>query len=225
MGCVAVLIGEEMTQIFLRTLCAVSSLSLILSSQVWADGSSERVLHRKTIPGDRELVVTQGPLVAATALAGIYAPPHGHQFSGMFSLAVELHSPPAPPLCLWSQLRVCEREAEYDEYEVLDLLVLPERLVLATGEAGSSIRLTEIRIASSTRGASLTGLPPWSLLGASIPNRPGRLGATLRFNDKQSRIEVEVTDHLQHTKQHTSFEQKPDAWEFVSVKQWQEDVP
>lgn len=200
-------------------------LSAVLSpNQMHAQPLGEKVLFRKALSDGRELVVIQEPMLPTPAMKDLMSADKLRQLSGFFSLAVEVRSTETP-LRLWSQLKGMERDSQYNEFQVLDLLVLPNRLIMTLSGSGSSISVIEIfRLSGPSRFTSLQG-HDWSLIAVAGPFRPGRLGAKLSYNEEQKRIDVEVTDFLDQTKQHTLFEQKGDEWEFVRVKRWEEKIP
>jgi hypothetical protein len=184
----------------------------------------EKVLYRKTLAEGRELVVVQESLVLVTRFKGLLSEHLRGQTAAFCSISVELRSGGQPPLRLWSQLCRLERETEYNEFEVLDLLLLPDRVVVALAGQGSSIDIVEIAFGGPNRLNYLRGAD-WSSIPVSLPTRPGRLRTKLEYNEKEKRIEFQVTDSLEELKQHTLFYQKGNEWEFVPVKRWEEKVP
>lgn len=207
-----------------RMLLVALSAMVMLNSAV-AEPASEKVLYREPLSGDRELVVIQGPMVPTSELAGLLSADVADRTLGYFNIDVELRPKSMPPLRLLSHRYSVNYDSEYEEYSVLDLLILPNRLVMVMGRSLSSIAILEVVLdGSPSRVSGLQGAD-WSLLAAAIPTPPGRLSAKLTYNENKERIEVQVTDFLQDTKQHTQFVQKGNEWEFEPVKQWQEKVP
>src|SRR5688500_18029353 len=72
----------------------------------------EKVLHRKPLSDERELVVVQEPMVPASALKDLIASPAIDKMAGFTSLNLMLHSRSNPPLRLW-----CFRYPLYPERE------------------------------------------------------------------------------------------------------------
>lgn len=185
-----------------------------------------RVLYTKALSDGRDLVVTEDPMVPVSVLKGLISPTLTDNpvepIVGFTCINLELRSQSHAPLRLASQKYPLYSASEYDEYGVLDLLVLQDRIVLATVYPGSVLGMMEVGTPGQMRDAGLAG---WSLLGASIPAVSGRLGATLAYDEKNQRIEVEVTDTLQGVRQHTQFRQTHSEWRFVLSKQWSEKFP
>jgi len=206
-------------------LCAVFN-----AAQATTQPSTEIVMYQQELGEGRKLVVTKEPVVLASALKDLLPPSIVDRANsaptGFFSINVELRFASGQSLRLWSDHRAIHRErpTEYGEYQVLDVVVMPNRILLAMATVGSQIYLHEISVYGRTQSYGLPGLD-WNLLAAAIPAPPGRLSAKWSYDERQKLVQIEVVDFLQETKQHTFFEQKGDAWEFVRVKQWQETVP
>lgn len=192
-----------------------------------AQPDAEKVLYRKPLSDGRELVVVQEPVVPASALKDLIASPAFDKMLGYTCLDVMLRSPSNPPLRLWCRRYPLYPGREREEFQVLDLGVKRDLIVLAMAGPGSDIFLARIGFAGWSAPDAIAGLPgaDWSLLGAAIPTKPGRLSAKIAFDESETQVSVEVTDFLQDTKQHTSFSQTKGEWKFVRVKQWQEKVP
>ncbi len=189
------------------------------------DSVSGTVIHRAVIEGDRELLVVKGRAVPSSRLHGLVSQDVTDPTSGFFNLSVVLRSTSTDSLILWSDSSPLHLDSDYEEVGVLDLLVLSNRLVVTFSGPFSSIGVIEIGLYGPDRFTSLRGID-WSLLGAALPvSPPGRLHAKLSYNEEEKRVQVEVTDSLQGTEQHTLFEQKGGQWEFVRVNQWQQPVP
>jgi hypothetical protein len=191
-----------------------------------AQPAAEKVLHRKPLSDGRELVVVLEPMVPASALKGLFTSPATDKLLGLTTLNLVLHSPSNPPLRLWCRKCPLYFEREDEQFQVLDLVVKPDLIVMAMVGPGSQIFVVKVGLFQRGPDAieTLRGAD-WSLLAAAIPTRPGRLSAKISFDETGKQVGVEVTDFLQDTKQRTVFAQKAGEWQFVRVKQWQEKVP
>ena|SRR5581483_366942 len=212
------------------SLCKRISLILILAAMgldVRAQG--EQTLYRKSMSDGREVVVMKSATMPVAALGDLLSPDPVNRRShlaavGFLSLSIEVHVPTKAPLVMWSLMFPLYSATADTEFGVLDLLVLPGRVVAAIASPDATIDVYDIPFGRVAQGAGLPAYE-WSLLGAAIPAAPGRLGTKLNYNEGDKCIEAEVTDYLQNTKQHTLFRQKTDKWEFVQVKRWQETLP
>jgi hypothetical protein len=207
-----------------------ASVTLAQTGPALTPPPAERIKYRKPLPGGRELVVVQQPVLQASVMNGLLSKAIHRRTSGLYCVDLELRSPANPPLRVWSRQYVVERPWDDDAFHVLDMLVLSDRVVLV--EATIDIGIQEIWLTANEMGLSPYNGPSragsllrWSMISAAIPAAPGRLSAKLAHNALLDRVEVQVTDFLENTKQHTSFVQKPGAWEFALVKQWRENVP
>ena len=138
---------------------------------------------------------------------------------GLSTLDAEIRFASGPALRLWSHKMPIYFDGDYDQYAILDLVVLPDRVIFVQVSPGSLIGIWEVAFEGPPRGAGLGG---WSLLGAAVPAKPGRLGAKIAYDDQSKAIKVEVTDTIEGTCCHTSFAQKPGQWDFENVKRWEE---
>ena len=174
-----------------------------------------------TLNDATELVVLRDPMTSASAL-GPFLPPglagrKTHPPIGFFCLSAELRPPSGQPLRIWSQVRHVYKPGELEEYEVLDALVLPDgRIALAMVTPSSTIVLTDLSVTAPVRQAALAD-SAWSLLGAAIPNKAGRIKAKLTFNGKTGTVGVAISDTLGDSVKKTFFEQQSEKWEFAPV--------
>jgi hypothetical protein len=192
--------------------------------------STEKVLYRKQLGEERELVVVRGPVTPSSAVKDLILPSivnrERHAPIGFFTIDLEIRSALNPPLRLWSQRGIAhaERPAESEDYQVLDLAVLPNRVLLVI-TTGTTISLHDIAIYGGTRTEMLPNIG-WSQLAAKIPAEPGRLSAKVSYDEVEKKVEVEVMDYLQDNKLHSVWRQKgSDEWTFEVVKRWEEKVP
>lgn len=189
-----------------------------------AHHNRETIMFQQQLPNSGILMVVQEPLIPRSTLIGLLSADTTRLVAGASCIKIIIRSPADEFHQLWSEMYILERKEEYDEFQVLDILLLPDRLVMTLVMPSSMIAMIEVGFHDSDR---FILLPPadWSLLGASIPAPSGRLGAKLNHNDEKKQVEVQVTDFLQDTKQYTIFAQKGGEWAFERVKQWQETVP
>lgn len=185
--------------------------------------TKEKVIYQKTLTGGGKLAVALDPKVEPALASDLLSAKRISRTAYLFAIRLELRPPSGPSWLLWAGSGQARNRSEYDEYAVLDMVVLPERIIWTLAAPGGSISVSDLDLVYGNRGASLPAVD-WSLLAAAIPNTPGRLSAKLNCSDAK-RVEVEVTDHVQNMTRHSLFRQKPDKWEFERVKQWEETIP
>lgn len=182
-----------------------------------------KVLYRKPLSKDSELVVTEEPRIPVSDLTGLYiASSKSSDVVSFTSLNIELRTASGATLRLWSQRGGFDVVSVHADYEVLDILVQPNRIVAALAGPRSFIVIADVPLSGDSRHCGLSS--EWCQLGALVPTRPGRLHAKLSYDGTENRVEVEVTDSLGGRSQHTSYRQKRDEWDFAFFKQW-EEVP
>ena len=193
--------------------------AFIAVAMVAPASSLGKVLYQKTISEGVQLVMMQGDVVPTKYCVGFLPLKAAQQTSHIFSLSLELHVASQPPVQLWSRVRAIQGMEHYSEFHVLDLLALPDRVVMVMSEPGNGICLIDVKPFSQS---SVAHLKPsaWSLVAAVLPDTPGRLGATLALNKETGRVEVEVTDSIDEARQHTLFEEKGGEWGFERIRQW-----
>jgi hypothetical protein len=196
------------------------------------DGAStrptdEKVLYRKPLGDGRELVVLQSAVVPPAGLKDMLSlsAPGGGTFytAGFCSVDVELRSASNPTLRLWSRPYELTSPAAYEKFEVLDLVVLPNQVVLALSVAASS---NPVAASSPTIGIAQIGLLTpsryaeiWQPFATqAVPNPPPRLGAKLMYDEKRQIFEIDATLTVAGVSDHFPLEQKGTDWEFVQVK-------
>lgn len=203
------------------------------AAQTTTRPSTEKVLYQQQFGEGQQLVVSKSPIVLASSIKNLLPasiidrpvnPP-----TAFFSIDVEVRLTSGASLRLWSEHlpihgRPPEYPSEYDDYQVLDVGILPNRILLAMSTWGSQIYVYDITVYGQKAAVGLNPIE-WSHLAAALPVTPGRLGAKFSYDEKQNKVEIEVTDFLQETKLHTKFRQKGTEWAFERVKQWEETVP
>lgn len=187
------------------------------------------VLRRLALTDGSELVMTKGAFVPVAALGNLLPPKWAEPTTrervplGYTSRSVEVRVADGGVFALWSGRYPLYLETDYDELQVLDAMLVSDRLVVAWSMPRSRI---EIHVYSLSREDHIYRFEDsyWRMLGAALPARPGQLGAKLTYDPRNRRVQVHVTETLQGVRQHTFFEQKDDSNELVTVKRWQEDV-
>jgi hypothetical protein len=182
------------------------------------------ILHSIPLSQNAKLVVMREPLVKANSVKDLLPVKKVTSALGYFNISAEVRPTEGPALRLWSQKCAVNHEGGYDEFRVLDLLVIPGHVVMVLTSEGGDIHPIDIALQGSSRGTSLRGAD-WSLVAAAPAGLPDRLGAKLRYDEQEQRIEIEVTDFLDGIKQHTLFHQKQTLWDFERIKGWQEEIP
>lgn len=205
---------------------ALGLVVLLAIEPALAQSTTEQVVYRKPLSATLSLLVVKGPIVKATALQDVLTPEVVRRTAGYTTVDVLLQPSDQPPLRVWGQRFPLYEPTDYDEFAILDSLLSNDQLILVISRPGSSISIVTISVGlqSPDRSFTFPGVD-WSLLAAAIPAEPGRLGAKLSFNEKTKRLQVEVTDTLQETRQHTLFEQNGEIWQFTRVKRWEEKIP
>ena len=198
-------------------LMQVLLLAVCATSPSRDDPSKVNVLRRVSLQGDREVVVQKGPVAGASALQDLLPKRLlSPAVQGFFELSVVVRSKSSPSLTLWSHCYPVYLDTDYDEFAVLDLLLLPNRVVIVFSTSLSSISVCDVGVCGLTRYAGLSGID-WSLLGAAIPAPPGRLAAKLDYDEATAKISVVVTDRVGDHEKITRFVQKDERWEFEST--------
>lgn len=180
---------------------------------------SENVLHRKALSDGKELVVIQQPAVPISTVMEFLPVELPDHVVGLSCVSLELRSATASPIRLWSQMHPCLKGSACNEYRVLDVLVLPNRILFATVDLGNPIWLHEVNLISPNRVTRVEG-PDWNMLATAIPFTPERVTAKFNYDEKQNRVEILVTDSVNDKKWHSLFEQNRDEWRFTRIKQW-----
>lgn len=207
------------------SLSCVCFCAMLASAQPSTQPVSAVVLHHQRLAGGRELVVIREPLVAAAALgdllpSGIVDRPLNAP-TGFFSISVLLQVPNAPSLRLWSSTHpVHPRPAgfppENEDYQILDAMVLPNRVILVMSFWAGGIAVHDIAIYGDTRSTYLSTMA----LAARLPTEK-RLEAKLAYDEDHKSIEVWIIERSSDGKRvHTLFRQVRGSWEFDRVNQW-----
>lgn len=213
------------------SICLICCLT-IMASNALADPTTQparKEIFSKAIQNGVKFVVAQEPMTPVAAIkdylpSGLSDRPT-HPPIGYFTLSAELHPDSSPPLRIWSDVITVYYDGALSEYEVLDIIKLPEgRIALVMAAPFGDIAVLDLSITGAAKRTSLRGID-WSLLAAAIPNKPGRLGAKLRSDGEGKPLQLEITDTLQDTRKITTFVQKPGIWEFARVSQRQEKLP
>jgi hypothetical protein len=207
-----------------RQLIVFLFLSMALSeNHLSAEAPDEKVLYRKAISEGQEIVVIQGPQISEATAKSLVRPEDTAGTNGGFSLSVVLRVDGKPPVPVWSRLFFSGQMWDFGDVEVLDLLVLPGRLVMATSHRKCIIDIDQIGLGQPDRR---TALPSnWGLVQAFIPPPGTQLSGKLFYDAKKDQVEIEVVETIEGRKQQTVYRQQDEEWRFLRVKQLPERGP
>jgi hypothetical protein len=183
-----------------------------VSSAKGAD--SEVVLFRKRLDDDRELVVVRGRSVPLTVMEGIIAisAENRKHITGVSSLRCEIHSATNGPLIVAHRLIYDTIGRIGHRFQVLDLLVSPERIVIAAIDGPLLVLWAITPMAAEANHCAW--LNDWTRVAAMVPLDKTMVGAKLRTDDN-GRIHVEIDDLRSNSKRHTEYIQAPNDWTFA----------
>lgn len=155
----------------------VSSLVFVvlLASGSLASGTvdrSSRSIYQKPIGESRKLQVNVGPLIPKSVLAPLLSERTAKRINGGARVQLTVEADEGGTHEVWSHLFLLEEESQHGEFQVLDILLLPDEILLAFVRPSSMIGIVRIKVGGP---AEMTFLNPakWSLLAALVPASPG----------------------------------------------------
>lgn len=199
---------------------AKNAMSTMDARQAMPD---RHILYRRAISDQQTLLITKSQLFAVEELSPLLPREVGDTIKGGFSLSVLLQAQQRPPLTLSSRVWWLDRDVEFDDLEVLDVLVLPGRLVIVYAEAKRTIRVTQVGLYSFPDGSVSLKPADWSLVAAFNAPPERRLSARVTYDATRQEVEVAITDQVGRSRQHTTFVQEGEDWRFGRVRQWADE--
>ncbi len=179
-------------------------------------------LFRSEIRKGVSLIIRRGAMIPADELEMLGPPPApdleagGGRLIGYFAFDAILASD-SGELLVWSRVQPVVYVGQWDSYEVLDVLALPDgRMVVALVGGFSLIEVVEMSLVGPSRRAVLPS-HEWSQLAAALPHKPGRLTAELSYDDQRGTVRLIVVDRAGTPAASTQFDQTRDLWEFSSI--------
>ncbi len=198
------------------------SIMVLLSLMTSGDPAPGRELFRSEVREGVSLVISQETMVPAEALKISAVQPAddeagGIRTTGYFTLGADLVTE-SGTLRIWSRVQPVEYDGQWESYEVLDVLELPEgRLIVVIVGGFSAVEVIDIPVIRPPRRTVLQG-HDWSQVAAAALLKPGRVSAKLNYDEGPGIVGLVVTDHIGSPAVSTRFEQKQDEWEFSRIE-------
>jgi hypothetical protein len=175
----------------------------------------ELAIYRKTLNGIGDLVVTRGPDRPVSEVFRIYPKRvSAEDYTNCFDIRVDIHLERAAPITL--AILLGRDTKSQGGYEVLDALFANGTFVIVAAENGS---ITVTRILPTQRVPIVAFELPqtdWTRAAALVRIERAMVNCKLGWT-KDGRVEVTVDDLRPNLRQHTTFVQKPNAWDFEKV--------
>ena len=165
-------------------------------------------------------------MVPATALKGLIYPYHlddpVRRVGGFMSINAELTFPHKHSLRLWSTRRSVLSQSEYDKYQVLDVLALPDRFLVAMVDPAGVVFAAEINIFTGTQLADLFDRD-WQQ--TEMTPLDAKWTAKWAYDDKTKQLTIETTETAAEFTAHRVFAQEGEKWDFKVVRRWTDHRP
>lgn len=171
------------------------------------------VVYRKKLPDNREIVVVRGPGMDATAMRGLLAPQTLAETMEMYPVRLEVRSGTAPPFVVGTRLLRLSSIEQFSGFDTLDVLVDPNRIVVATAEFGG-IRLWRFDLLESSVALADLEFGDWTNVAAPVPLDRQIVRVVLGHSRDGKGITAEVTDLRPDLPRPIVFEQVGDEWKF-----------
>jgi len=198
--------------------CALLPLFLIIlalptsaTDNVIPDG--DRILLRKSLTDDREIVVVLGRAAKAENFVGVLPPQYLNGREAAYQLRLELRVKNEQPFVLWTRVRTGRPDPQLKGCDALDIAVTPDAIVLAVTE-GVTVVLWRIELMKDSSSRFVVPNRLWAPdFAALLP--VSREGVAAKIEQKSSgRTEAIIEDLRSGRHKKIRFMQTGEAWDF-----------
>ena len=197
--------------LFLRCLI-VALLSGVVVSCSGSAGSGDALLYAKRMPDGSTVEMVRGGRVSLTDCRAALGSKSFEGATALYSVRLQIHPVNKPPIVLWSRFKSHYDQPKNDGVDVLDVLVGPDRIIVATAEDEAiSVWFLGFYMGDSPR--ALLESIDWTGSARSSFVSHDNVDAKIGRSADGSKIIVTVTERGQPANCTTVYEQtSSDAW-------------